>query len=159
MLAWIVTSRFRVGSSAIRNSAPQARANAMITRCRCPPESWWGYFERMLSASASLTSRSRETASCVACFRPRPRRLVRSTSDMMLPTVKTGLRQLMGSWKIMAIRLPRTLRWSWRGLSFSRSCPSRRISPDSIRPGGQASSFWIARASTVLPWPDSPTRP
>ena len=60
---------------------------------------------------------------------------------MMLPTVKTGFRQLMGSWKIMAILLPRTVRCICLGLSFIRSRPSSRISPDSIFPGGQASSF------------------
>ena len=35
----IVTSSAVVGSSAIRMSGPFASAIAIITRCRCPPES------------------------------------------------------------------------------------------------------------------------
>ena len=37
--AWMVTSRAVVGSSAIRISGLQARARAIITLWRCPPES------------------------------------------------------------------------------------------------------------------------
>ncbi len=40
--AWIVTSSAVVGSSAISRSGPFASAIAIITRCRCPPESWCG---------------------------------------------------------------------------------------------------------------------
>jgi len=38
--AWMVTSSAVVGSSAIRISGSQASAAAIITRCRCPPDSW-----------------------------------------------------------------------------------------------------------------------
>ena len=40
--AWIVTSSAVVGSSAISSSGSHARAIAIITRCRIPPESWCG---------------------------------------------------------------------------------------------------------------------
>ena len=40
--AWIVTSSAVVGSSAIRISGLLASAMAIITRCRCPPDSWCG---------------------------------------------------------------------------------------------------------------------
>ena len=32
-----------MGSSAKSSFGPQARAMAMVTRWRMPPESWWGY--------------------------------------------------------------------------------------------------------------------
>ena len=41
--AWIVTSSAVVGSSARRSLGSHASAIAIITRCRCPPESWCGY--------------------------------------------------------------------------------------------------------------------
>ena len=41
--AWIVTSRAVVGSSAISRRGFNARAIAIITRWRIPPESWCGY--------------------------------------------------------------------------------------------------------------------
>ena len=40
--AWMVTSSAVVGSSAISRSGSFASAIAIITRCRSPPESWWG---------------------------------------------------------------------------------------------------------------------
>ena len=40
--AWIVTSRAVVGSSAMRMSGSQARAMAIMTRWRMPPENWCG---------------------------------------------------------------------------------------------------------------------
>ena len=40
--AWIVTSSAVVGSSAISMSGSLAIAIAIITRWRCPPESWCG---------------------------------------------------------------------------------------------------------------------
>ena len=41
--AWMVTSKAVVGSSAIKSFGSQARAVAIITLCRIPPESSWGY--------------------------------------------------------------------------------------------------------------------
>src|SRR5918996_2788183 len=40
--AWIVTSSAVVGSSAMRSFGSQARAIAIIARCRIPPENWCG---------------------------------------------------------------------------------------------------------------------
>ena len=48
---------------------------------------------------------------------------------------RKGFREVMGSWKIMAIRLPRTFRIS-RLPILSTSLPWNRISPPSIRPAG-----------------------
>ena len=41
--ACTITSSAVVGSSATISRGPQASAIAIITRCRCPPESWCGY--------------------------------------------------------------------------------------------------------------------
>src|SRR6185436_2842494 len=62
------------------------------------------------------------------------------------------------SWKIIEIRLPRSSRIA-AGLSFRRSTPSNRISPPSMRPGGFGIRLMIDSAVTLLPHPDSPTRP
>ena len=62
--AWMVTSRAVVGSSAMRILGLQARAMAIMTRWRMPPESWWGYCLATTSGLGILTSDSRVTA----CF-------------------------------------------------------------------------------------------
>ena len=56
--AWMVTSKAVVGSSAMRTSGLQARATAIITRWRIPPESWWGYSSKRFSGSGMPTSLS-----------------------------------------------------------------------------------------------------
>ena len=63
----------------------------------------------------------------------------------------------MGSWKTIAMRLPRIWRSRRRG-SASTSSPSNRIDP-SIAAGGSGSSRSRARVETLLPQPDSPTMP
>ena len=61
-------------------------------------------------------------------------RWMRRTSSIWRPTSQTGLSDEVGCWKIMLIRSPRILRISSLE-SFSRSRPSNRTSPASIRPG------------------------
>src|SRR5712692_1082234 len=58
----------------------------------------------------------------------------------------------------MAICLPRTSRTS-RGESFSTSRPPKRISPETIFPGGSGINRISERFATDLPEPDSPTMP
>ena len=82
----------------------------------------------------------------------------RATSAIWSPTVNTGLSAVMGSWKIIAILLPRIRRIS-ASLIVNRSRPSSAMTlPGSMRPGG-----WIRRSTlsavTDLPHPDSPTMP
>ena len=84
-------------------------------------------------------------------------RWMRRTSSIWVPTSHTGFSDEVGCWKIIEIRSPRM----WRiasGDSLSRSCPSNRISPPSICPGC-ATRRRIDRLVTLLPQPDSPTRP
>jgi hypothetical protein len=77
-----------------------------------------------------------------------------STSAICEPTVNAGLRLVIGSWKIIAMRLPRS-----RAISRSDSgevLPAKLIfSPNA---GRRASRLMTASAVTDLPQPDSPTR-
>jgi hypothetical protein len=66
------------------------------------------------------------------------------------------LSDVIGSWKIIEISLPRIVRIS-ASLSASRSRSPKRIEPPTMRPGGQAISRRIDIAVTLLPQPDSPT--
>ena len=70
----------------------------------------------------------------------------------------TGLSEVIGSWKITPISLARSGR-SCSLVSGTRSRPSQRMRPATIRPGGMAISFTTVSAVTVLPEPDSPTTP
>src|SRR5258706_7901865 len=72
--------------------------------------------------------------------------------------VKAGLSDVIGSWKIIEMRSPRTARIRAAG-SASRFAPSKRISPAAMRPGGLATSPMMESAVTLLPQPDSPTSP
>ncbi len=152
-----VTSRAVVGSSARSRDGLQISAMAIITRWRMPPESAWGKARRTDRGSGRRTASSISRQASVASARL-ALRWARTTSRIWLPTVKTGLRLFMGSWKIMEMRSPRSLRISVRG-SFSRSRPSKRISPPSMLPGGVGMMRRTARESTDLPQPVSPTRP
>src|SRR6185436_4308387 len=64
----------------------------------------------------------------------------------------------MGSWKIIAMRPPRSSRRR-SGRACSRSSPSKSTWPAAMRPGGCGTRPMIASAVTLLPQPDSPTRP
>ncbi len=72
--------------------------------------------------------------------------------------VSTGLSDVIGSWKTMAILLPRTLRIS-SSLSLRRSTPSKSTSPAAILPGGLGMRRMTERRLTLLPHPLSPTMP
>jgi len=62
----------------------------------------------------------------------------RSVSPSWRPMVSTGLRLVIGSWKIMLMSLPRILRIAGSS-SFSKSVFWKRITP-AIRPGGSGST-------------------
>ena len=71
------------------------------------------------------------------------------------PIVRTGLSEVIGSWKIMAISRPRMRRISSSERSSS-SRPSKRMEP-CVRAVPDGSSRITASADTDLPEPDSPT--
>ncbi len=79
-------------------------------------------------------------------------------SAICLPTFITGFRLVMGSWKIMAMSLPRTPRISSSSIVRKSRSPSMS-EPSTTLPGGSGMSRMSDRAATVLPEPDSPTMP
>ena len=64
----------------------------------------------------------------------------------------------MGSWKIMAMSLPRMRRRSSSSMPTS-SRPRNRMLPPETEPGGEGISPMTASAAMLLPLPDSPTMP
>src|SRR5216683_143462 len=139
----------------MRSFGLQASAIAIITRCRMPPESWCGYSVMRRSASGMCTRRSISTArrsevarsSCWCSI---------SVSPICRPTVSTGLSDVIGSWKIIEMSLPRMRRIAASSRS-SRSTPWKRMAPETIRPGGVWMRRRIDSEVTDLPQPLSPT--
>ncbi len=155
--AWIVTSRAVVGSSAMSSFGSHDSAIAIMTRWRMPPDSSCGYCLTRRSGLLMPTALSDSIALSQAAFFDRPWWRM-TASAIWSPTVNTGLRLVIGSWKIIAMSLPRTWRISSSG-SASRSRPSNRISPVGISAGGMSSRRMIDSDVTLLPQPDSPTMP
>ena len=161
--AWIVTSRAVVGSSAMTSAGRHARAMAIITRCSWPPDRLCGYRRATRAGSGMPTSASISRASACAWSRDLSW-CSQMTSATWWPTVKTGDKELIGSWKTMAMSSPR--------IDCIRSPPCSRaarsvavpsaeyseIDPDR-RAGGSRSRRSTLRAVTLLPEPLSPTRP
>src|SRR5438093_8265719 len=69
-----------------------------------------------------------------------------------------GLSEVIGSWKIIPMRLPRSARISFSE-SDNRLRPLKITSPPTMRPGGLGISRMIDRLVTDFPDPDSPTMP
>ena len=72
--------------------------------------------------------------------------------------LSVGFSEVIGSWKIIAISLPRTSSSS-RSESFVRSRPWNITEPSTIRAGGFGISPISDSAVTDFPHPDSPTIP
>ncbi len=145
-----------VGSSAINSMGSQASAIAIMTRWRMPPDSLCGYSSMRFSGEGMWTRRNSSIARSRAARRapPRWRRMV---SMICSPMVKLGLSEVIGSWKIIASRLPRRSRKVWSGTS-SRSNPSKRIEPVTSAECFDSKPM-MASEVTLLPQPDSPTSP
>ena len=154
--AWMVTSRAVVGSSARISLGSQARAMAITIRCFMPPLNWCGYSSLRLAGmpTSSIISSTRASSWARLCSGW----WMRSTSMIWAPTVITGLRADIGSWKIMDTTLPRILRM-FSSLSWSISTPSSTIDPPVTKPMPSGSSWMMLRAVVVLPAPVSPTSP
>ena len=155
--AWMVTSSAVVGSSAIKSLGWQASAIAIMTRWRRPPESSCGYCAKRRSGAPIPTMRS-SSSTRARIAAPPMLRCRRSVSPIWKPTGKVGFRLVIGSWKIMPMRLPRTSRIA-RSSRVSRSWSSSASRLPSICAGGQGRSRMMARAVTLLPQPNSPTSP
>ena len=72
--------------------------------------------------------------------------------------VNVGLSDVIGSWKTIAISLPRTRSSTAAEPSPTSDSPFQRTSPAVILPGRSISPI-AACAVTLLPEPDSPTMP
>ena len=153
--ACTVTSSAVVGSSAIRMSGRQASAIAIITRWRMPPDILCGWSSTRRSGAGMPTWRSISMARSRAARRSSPA-CTRSDSPIWSPTVYTGFSEVIGSWKIIEMRLPRTspMRAS---LACTRSSPRNSTRPARMRPGGEGMRRSSASAVMLLPQPDSPT--
>src|SRR5262245_25848575 len=127
-----------------------------MARWRSPPESWCGYSRARSRAPGPCTWSSISIARSHATRRPTPA-CACTAAAIWSPIVKTGLSDVIGSWNTMAMRAPRTRRMASSSLS-SRSSPSRRTRPAVMRPGAGTSRM-IDSDVTLLPQPDSPTRP
>src|SRR6266498_605764 len=153
--AWMVTSSAVVGSSARTRAGLQDRAMAIIMRCRMPPLNWWGYCESRRSGSETPTSESSSTARARDWEAVMPR-WISTVSVSWRPTDSTGLSDVIGSWKIMPMSLPRIRRIS-SSERARRSRPLKTMRPPTIRPAGAATRRITESALTDLPQPDSPT--
>ena len=108
-LACVVTSSAVVGSSAMSSSGSEASAIAIITRCRMPPENSCGYWSSRARGVCTPTSASSSTARSTASgFVASVWSRIASTS--WYPIVFTGFSDPSASWKIIAMRPPRTVR-------------------------------------------------
>ena len=121
-----------------------------------PPDSWNGYCLATRSGLGILTSASSSTALAAACF------LfmfwwMRSTSPIWRSTVNTGFSEVIGSWKMTEISLPRMWYISF-SVQLRMSRPLKVTEPLSIQPL-PSSSLMMLMAETDLPLPDSPTMP
>ncbi len=74
-----------------------------------PPENWCGYCASRLSGEAMPTRPSASTARCRACAFG-TRSCASTVSTICVSTLSTGLSVIIGSWKIIAMRLPRSRR-------------------------------------------------
>src|SRR5215210_2822427 len=120
-----------------------------------PPENWCGYCLRRSSAFGILTSSSSSTARSAARL-PDMARCRFRLSSICLPTRIVGSSEVIGSWKTIAIFVPRMpcIRLSE---CFRRSSPSKRISPPRTMVFVSGFNLMMLLAATDLPEPDSPT--
>ena len=81
--------------------------------------------------SAPAAASRRPCRARLSCCSPR---CSRTASAICSPTVSTGFSEVIGSWKIIAMSLPRIFRIS-ASLFSSRFSPLKRILPRSIAPG------------------------
>src|SRR5437867_10151316 len=153
-LRLIITSRAVTGSSAITSFGLQARAMAIITRCRMPPENSWGKSRTrargMPTSSRSSSARRIATGSSTFSWRT-------IGSAICRPIRRTGFKEFIAAWKVIEMSFHRTLRTAV-SVARVRSRPLKRIRPRTIFPLYGKRRI-RARAVVVLPQPLSPARP
>ena len=150
----MVTSSAVVGSSAISTLGDSDSAIAIITRWRIPPENSCGY-ARARSRARGIPTRSirltaRSIASALEIFS-----WARICSTIWSPIRCTGLSDEIGSWKIIAISLPRICS-SCSSLAVTSSRPPSFAEPSKRAFGDRVSPISVITV-TDFPDPDSPT--
>src|SRR5262249_42678531 len=100
--AWMVTSSAVVGSSASTSDGSHASDIAIIMRWRIPPLNWCGYWASRRAGSGIPTIESSSAARARAAVGVMPM-CVSSPSVICRPMLRTGLSEVIGSWKIIAI--------------------------------------------------------
>ncbi len=108
-----------------------------------------------LAASGISVISSNSWARRIACRCEYPRCTIRG-SAIWAPTVIVGFSEDIGSWKIMAMSVPRISRPS-AACPPRMSCPRSLAVPRVIRPGGVWINPMTLCTETVFPQPDSPT--
>ena len=108
------------------------------------------------SGEGTRTWRSASSARSIASLQPAPW-CSTNISAIWRPTGDSGLSAVIGSWKIMAMRLPRRRRISAGEASWISSPSSTILPPPSD--SGRRSRPMTASAVMLLPQPDSPTSP
>ena len=152
--ACTMTSSAVVGSSPITSLGLQARAMAIMARCRMPPLISWGNSVTRLGLMPTRSNSSRARTIALDSEVPSCRMI---GSAICLPTCCTGFRAFMAPWKMIEMSFQRILLMPY-SVRLARFLPSKRISPETTRPFS-GSSLRMARAAVVLPQPDSPARP
>ena len=145
--AWTETSRADTGSSQISTCGSITSDRAMLTRWHWPPDSWCG---RREAASVSRPTVSSSWLTRNRRFSTMPQ--ITSGSATMSTTIRRGLSELIGSWKISCI-FGRSSR-SASAFRVVSSVPSNVTLPLLGR-----GSCTRARPVVDLPQPDSPTSP
>src|SRR5437867_2102464 len=149
-----MTSSAVTGSSAITILGLHARAIAIITRCRMPPENSCGYSwarSRWIPTS-SRSSPSRFIAAALSTLS-----WMTIGSAIWSPIRFTGFSAFIAPWKMIEMcfhRIPRSL----PSVTFARSYPTYSIVPSTILPFDGRRRM-IDRAAVVLPQPLSPASP
>ena len=106
----MVTSRAVVGSSAMSSLGSHESAIAIITRWRMPPDISCGYcLTRRSGYGDADLAQHLDRAIRSACPLGQLHGGSMTASEIWSPIVNTGLRLLIGSWKIIAMSLPRML--------------------------------------------------
>ena len=153
--AWIVTSSAVVGSSAISSFGSQASAMAIITRWRMPPENWCGIVVEAARGRGCRPAPAARWRACGACV-----------LELEVYLERLGELPIDGEHRVQ--RRHRVLEdhgdpvaADLAHLVFAelrRSSPSKGSRPTDA-PGGLGMSRMRESALTLLPQPDSPTRP
>ena len=108
----MVTSSAVVGSSAISSAGSQASAMAIITRWRMPPDRRCGKSSMRVGGRGDAHQLEHLDGARLAPPAATSAVWARIASTICWPTVWTGLSEVIGSWKIIDILPPRSLRRS-----------------------------------------------